>query len=92
MSFFNIITYFIIKIKRRQKAAGPIGLTGFPPFLFSFPLDGGTRSVTQMERYERLEFCQLQGIGVDCVPNEIRNMSQWWFENKIGLGSQVSGK
>ena len=40
MPFFNIITYFIIKIKsNRVLYAGPIGLTGFPLFLFSFPLD-----------------------------------------------------
>jgi len=40
MSFFNIITYFIKKIKRKRILyAGPIGLTGSPLFLFSFPLD-----------------------------------------------------
>lgn len=26
------------------------------------------------------------------MPNEIRNMSQWWFENKIGLECQTFGK
>lgn len=26
------------------------------------------------------------------MSNEIRNMSQWWFENKIGLECQLSGK
>lgn len=26
------------------------------------------------------------------MPNEIRNMSQWWYENKIGLECQLSGK
>lgn len=26
------------------------------------------------------------------MSNKIRNMSQWWFENKIGRDSQVSGK
>ena len=72
MSFFNIITYFIKKIKRKRILyAGPIGLTGSPLFLFSFPLDRRDRSATQMERYERLEFSQLQGTGVGCESNEI---------------------
>lgn len=26
------------------------------------------------------------------MPNEIRNMSQWWNRNKFGLECQVSGK
>lgn len=43
MSFFNIITYFIIKIKRIQKLernlyADPIGLTGSPPSYLVFIL------------------------------------------------------
>ena len=34
---------------------------------------------------------ETQG-GVGYMLNEIRNMSQWWNRNKIGLESQRSGK
>lgn len=97
ISFFNIITYFIIKIKRNRSQEralnrGPDRIN-WVSALIIFPLVLiWTRSATQEVRYEQLKFCQLHGSGVGYMPNEIRNMSQWWFENKIGLECQTFGK
>lgn len=99
MSFFNIITYFIIKIKTKNKVrrglynCGPDRINWISAYLLScFDMKNQTRSATQMERYERLKFCQLHRSGVGYMSNEIRNMSQWWNENKIGLECQFSGR